>query len=93
VIMLGQALGMAIYIRNLVLIYRRRWRFHRRRVVAAQAAAANDSREPVTALDTDTPLDNNGVITRDVPAEDGGAVAIGSPASRLIRTRSASEGP
>jgi len=31
VVMLGQALGLAIYIRNLVLIHRRRLRYHRRR--------------------------------------------------------------
>lgn len=39
VIMLGQALGMLIYLRNLVLIYRRRFRYRQRRVLAEQSAA------------------------------------------------------
>jgi len=38
VIMLGQALGLLIYLRNLVLIYRRRFRYRRRRLVAERAA-------------------------------------------------------
>jgi lipid-A-disaccharide synthase-like uncharacterized protein len=41
VIMLGQALGMTIYIRNLVLIYGRRWRYQRRRLANQQEARAD----------------------------------------------------
>ena len=41
VIMLGQALGIAIYARNLVLIYSRKWRYQQRR--AEDAAGEGES--------------------------------------------------
>jgi lipid-A-disaccharide synthase-like uncharacterized protein len=50
VIMLGQALGMLIYLRNLVLIYRRRIRYRQRRLVAERSAATGGAREQVAAV-------------------------------------------
>ncbi len=44
VIMLGQALGVLIYVRNLVLIHRRRYRYRRRRLADQQAAGAAAAR-------------------------------------------------
>ncbi|MFQ5807810.1 MAG: lipid-A-disaccharide synthase N-terminal domain-containing protein [Phycisphaerae bacterium] len=52
VIMLGQALGIFIYVRNLVLIYRRRFRYRRRRILAEQAAASSETLDEVAAVGT-----------------------------------------
>jgi lipid-A-disaccharide synthase-like uncharacterized protein len=49
VITLGQALGMLIYVRNLVLIYRRRFRYRRRHAVSGQTARAGETLEEVSA--------------------------------------------
>jgi lipid-A-disaccharide synthase-like uncharacterized protein len=81
VIMLGQALGMAIYVRNLVLIYRRRWRFHRRRALTAQAVAESEVGQPVTALDTDTPLNSTDEVSPALSGQDK-SVAAGATAGR-----------
>ncbi len=50
VIMLGQALGMLIYLRNLVLIYRRRYRYRQRRILAAQGVASGEALDEVAAV-------------------------------------------
>lgn len=44
VFMLAQALGITIYVRNLILIYRRRYRYRQRRVLD-QHAAGNETQE------------------------------------------------
>ena len=50
VFMLAQALGITIYIRNLVLIYRRRWRYQHRRSPAGGASPASLGLEEPTAV-------------------------------------------
>jgi len=52
VIMLGQALGMLIYLRNLVLIYRRRFRYRQRRILAERRPAPVESPDEVVAAGT-----------------------------------------
>ena len=52
VIMLGQALGLLIYLRNLILIYRRRIRYRRRRILAAQSSATDKTLADAPAVGT-----------------------------------------
>jgi len=55
VFMLAQALGLTIYVRNLVLIYRRRWRYQQRRSAEGGSAAAGlNAQEPAAVQTTDT---------------------------------------
>lgn len=48
VIMLGQALGIAIYVRNLVLIHRRRYRYRKRRAMDKSDTAEDSEQEAMT---------------------------------------------
>jgi len=43
VIMLGQSLGLTIYLRNLWLIHSRRWRFRQRRTLVERATAPGEA--------------------------------------------------
>jgi lipid-A-disaccharide synthase-like uncharacterized protein len=51
VFMLAQGLGITIYTRNLILIYRRRLRYRQRRVLNEQPATANKALDDVAAVD------------------------------------------
>ncbi len=67
VIILGQSLGLGIYVRNLVLIYRRRWRIASRRTTTSTQTAPVTSSEKAGALDADTDpvLLDSGLENRD----------------------------
>ena len=50
VFMLAQVLGITIYLRNLILIHRRRGRYRQRRISTGEAATAQDSRDAVAGV-------------------------------------------
>jgi hypothetical protein len=59
VFMLAQVLAITIYLRNLVLIYRRRWRYHQRRLAHKRATPAEaNAGESHTAREPATPAAN-----------------------------------
>ena len=62
VFMLAQGLGIAIYLRNLILIYRRRFRHSRRRLLDHQPASAHPA-------PTDAANDRAGDTAAGVPAD------------------------
>ena len=51
VFMLAQGLGIMIYTRNLILIYRRRLRYRQRRALGGQPAAADETLDDATGVD------------------------------------------
>lgn len=66
VFMLAQALGISIYARNLILIYRRRIRYRRRRMLAEQMDAGK--RPPSDAEADGKPLDQSDSAAASPPA-------------------------
>ncbi|MBU0616137.1 MAG: lipid-A-disaccharide synthase N-terminal domain-containing protein [Planctomycetes bacterium] len=52
VFMLAQGLGITIYVRNLVLIYRRRYRYNQRRLLDQQPTSAQPAPDDPAAEDT-----------------------------------------
>lgn len=75
VFMLAQGLGITIYVRNLVLIYRRRSRYRQRRTLDNQSAEAGN-------VATDTPAGRIKDVATDAPAGRTKDVAKDAPAGR-----------
>ena len=51
VFMLAQGLGITIYVRNLILIYRRRFRYNQRRSLSGQPATPGEPLDEATGVD------------------------------------------